>query len=241
MKKITFTTIAVTLGIFMFSLPALAATTASFAPASLKVATGQQFNVAISVNSNGTSNYAEKIEVDFPADLLKVTSFNLGSNWMALTQSGYDSLDNTAGILIKTAGYPSGFSSSMPFGTISFQALKAGKGTIKIGPASSAFQANSQSLLTGTGISFTVTSASVPVNSSENTSVNITPISSINGEVIATATIATTSNLDNSQTAAAAEAVPVAGSTPWGWIVGAVVVLIIIGYGAYAVGKKGKS
>ena len=46
---------------------ALAATTASLSPANVNVTTGQKFDVAISVNPQGTTDYAEKLEVDYPA------------------------------------------------------------------------------------------------------------------------------------------------------------------------------
>ncbi len=72
----------------------MAATTALITPSDVKVAAGQQFNVVIAVNPNGGSDFAEQVKVDFPADLIQVTSFNIGSNWMSLTQPGYDSIDN---------------------------------------------------------------------------------------------------------------------------------------------------
>ena len=157
MKKITLTSIAALIGIVAFAVPALAATTASLSPASASVIVGEKFNVTISVNPQGTANYAEKLEVDYPADMLEASSFTLGDKWIAMTATGYDSIDNTNGVLIKTAGYPSGFSSSAVFGTVSFIAKKAGSGTIKIGNSSLAFQASAQSAITGSGTSFVVT------------------------------------------------------------------------------------
>src|SRR4051812_16821823 len=104
MKKII-STLIFSLALGLFALPALAsaATTAAFAPATADVSAGRTFNIAISVNPQGTANFAEKVEVDFPADLLEVTSFSFASNWMAMAQPGFDSTDNANGILIKTA------------------------------------------------------------------------------------------------------------------------------------------
>ena len=118
-------------------------------------------------------NYAEKLEVDYPASDLAVTSFTLGNSWMALTQPGYDSTDNINGVLTKTAGYPSGFSGATTFGTITFYAKKAGTGTIKIGNSSLAFESSSQSAITGNGTAFTVSAVTVaPTQTTEQ----VTPV-----------------------------------------------------------------
>ena len=168
-KKILFTISLATLGVIVLAMPALAATTVSLSPASVNVVSGKSFNVVVAVNPQGASNYTEKIELDYPADLLQVKSFSLGSNWMALSQTGYDLIDNTNGKLIKTAGYPGGLSSSATFGTISFYAKKAGSGTIKLGSGSLALDANNQNVLSGAPqVAFTVTApASVPAAPSE--------------------------------------------------------------------------
>ena len=169
MKKILITILLTALGIAVLAMPALAATTVSFSPASVNVVSGKSFNVVVAVNPQGASNYTEKIELDYPADLLQVKSFSLGSNWMALSQPGYDLIDNTNGVLIKTAGYPGGLSSSATFGTVSFYAKKAGSGTIKLGSGSLALDANNQNVLSGAPqVAFTVTApASVPAAPSE--------------------------------------------------------------------------
>ena len=151
------------LGMVVLTTPALAATTVSLSPASVSVKSGQSFNVSVAVNPQGTNNFVEKVELKYPADILQVNSFTLGSAWMALTQPGYDLIVNTNGVLIKSAGYPGGLSSATTFGTVSFYAKKAGSGTIKIGSNSLAFEVNSQSALSGAPVSFTITTPiSVP-------------------------------------------------------------------------------
>ena len=169
MRKLLFTISLATLGVIVLAMPALAATTVSLSPVNISVTSGKNFNVVIAVNPQGASNYTEKIELDYPADLLQVKSFSLGSNWMALSQPGYDLIDNTNGVLIKTAGYPGGLSSSATFGTVSFYAKKAGSGTIKLGSGSLALDANNQNVLSGAPqVAFTVTApASVPAAPSE--------------------------------------------------------------------------
>lgn len=161
MKKITLITILIMLGTFILTMPVIAATSVSFSPTSINTTNGQNFNVAITVNPQGVNNYAEKIELNYPSDILEVKSFSFGNTWMALTQPGYDLIDNTNGILIKSAGYPGGFSSAATFGTVSFYAKKAGNGTIKLGSNSLAFEVGSQSALSGAPVSFIITAPAV--------------------------------------------------------------------------------
>lgn len=164
--KYTITTLAAfALGMALFVQPAAAATTATLSPASIDATAGRQFTVTIAVDPHGASDYAEKIEIDYPAGLLRMDSFMLGSGWMALSQPGYDSEDAVNGILVKTAGYPKGIAAPTAFGTIHFTALKAGSGTVSIGGQSMALEASSQSALTGSGVAVTVSApAAVPAN-----------------------------------------------------------------------------
>jgi hypothetical protein len=236
MKKITLTSIAgVAIGTMLFAFTALAATTASITPTSVKVVAGQQFNVVVAVNPNGTSNYAEQLQIDYPASLLQVTAFNIGSSWMSLSQPGYDSIDNTNGVMIKTAGYTGGITSLTPFGTITFTAEKSGSGTITIGSGSQAFEKSSQTAISGTGATFVVTAATIaPAVTPKTPATNdLTPVTTINGEVVATTTAqAASAAVAASQVAAVAGA----GSTSytWLWIVLIIVVLALIGWWMYS-------
>jgi hypothetical protein len=161
MKKNILTITLATLGLLAFCNVTLAATVVSLSPSSVSVNSGQSFNVSVSVNPQGVNNFVEKIELKYPADILQVNSFTLGNSWMALTQAGYDLTDNTNGVLLKSAGYPGGLSSATTFGTVSFSAKKAGKGTISIGGNSVAFEANSQSAISGSPVSVTITAPTV--------------------------------------------------------------------------------
>jgi len=150
MKKIIFTIMVGVLGLTIWSMPVLAATNISFSPPSITVKQGQTFMLTTSVNPQGIKNYTVKLELNYPVELLEVKSFTFGSTWMPLSQSGYDSIDNTKGILIKTAGYPGGLSSTASFGTVSFLAKKAGSGTITIGNNSLALDSTNKNVLSGT-------------------------------------------------------------------------------------------
>ncbi len=165
MKKI-FLTILISVSALAISvMPALAATTASLAPTSVSVKEGQSFNLTVSVDPQGVKNYTIKMNVSFPADLLEAKSFNFSSGWMAISQPGYDAIDNVVGSLIKTAGYPGGFSSNAVFGVVSFTAKKSGSGVIKTTAASQAFDANNQNVLAGiaqTSVSISALTAATP-------------------------------------------------------------------------------
>jgi hypothetical protein len=156
MKKI----LLISFCLFLVASSALAATSVSFSPTSVSVKEKQNFNLTITVNPQETV-YTVKIELKFPADLLKVNSFSLGSGWMALSQTGYDLIDNTNGVLIKTAGYTGGLSAVKTFGTINFSAKKEGTGSIDLSANSLALGAENQNTLSASGIKTSVTIAKV--------------------------------------------------------------------------------
>jgi len=212
---------AAVIGVFSLALPALAATTASLSPTNVSVVAGKSFTVTVAVNPQGVNNYAEKLEVDFPANNLAVTAFNLGSNWMALTQTGYDSTDNANGILVKTAGYPNGFSGVTTFGTITFYAKNSGSGIIKIGNSSLSFGvSNSQSSINGNGTTFVVSASAV---APAKTTVQTT-------SVVQVATNTTPTQVTQSAPITQAAAVAGAGaqSYSWLWWVLLIVVLAVV-------------
>lgn len=161
MKKTLLTILSVAFGMTVLITPALAASTVSFSPTSINAAEGQDFNIMIAIDPQSVNNYTAKIELNYPTDILEVKSFTLESEWMAITQSGYDLIDNTNGVLIKTAGYPGGISSAKTFGTVSFSAKKAGNGIIKLGNGGFILDANSQNILSGTASTPVVITAPV--------------------------------------------------------------------------------
>ncbi len=220
-----------TFSVTISAIPAFAATIAVLSPANLNINKGQNFNVSVSVNPQGTNNYAEKLVVNYPADILEETSFSFGSAWIALTQPGYDTVDNSNGILIKTAGYPGGISSSIPFGTISFHAKKAGNGNIRIGNNSLAFEVSSQSAITGNEASFVVNSLApentkvVPtVTSKKDTKTN--NISSTTQSATEQNTQVTKENVASPQVAAVNVTIPSKNSSIWIWIILGVILVV---------------
>ena len=150
MNKTISTIILATLGTTILAMPVLAATAISLSSTSINIAQGQNFNLVVAINPQGTNNYTVKAELQYPADLLEVRTFTLANNWMALSQQGYDLIDNENGLLIKTAGYPGGVSEPITFGTISFLAKQAGSGVIKVGDNSFVLDATNQDVLNST-------------------------------------------------------------------------------------------
>ena len=233
MKKITSTAL---LGIlfFAFASSASAATTAFFTPTQVSVTSGQRFNLTVSVNPQGGADYAEKIEVNYPADLLEVVAFTPAPTWIAMNQSGYDSINNGSGILVKTAGYPAGISSPGVFGTITFYAKKTGNGIVKIGSNSLAFQANAQTAITGTGSAITITApVFVPVAPAKKPETVKTATTS------AVSTASTTSSTftaaSSTQTAALGSATGLSTAVLWVIIV---ILLIVIAIMAVYIWQK---
>ena len=211
------------IGMFVLAIPAMAATTVSLSPTNVNVTVGKSFTVAVSVDPQGVNNYVEKLEVDFPSSNLQVTSFTLGSNWMALTQTGYDSIDNANGVLVKTAGYPNGFSGATTFGTITFYAKNSGSGVIKIGNSSLAFEANNgQSAINGNGTTFAV-SAVANVLAPTKTTVETQTIVQV-----ATNTTPTQVVTQPAQNTQAAAVVTAGVSYAWLWWV-LIIVLVLAG------------
>jgi hypothetical protein len=153
--------LTIALMIMILATPAFAATSISLSPEAINVQEGQSFDVMVAVSSQESAgDYTVKVELDYPADKLEVTSFNFVNNWTPLTQSGYDLIDNTNGVLIKTAKYPAGVSSTAVFGIVSFSAKKAGSGTIKTGNGSLVLDGNDQNVLSGApAITFTISAA----------------------------------------------------------------------------------
>ena len=98
------------------------ASTFSLYPTDVNVIAGQTFSVNVAFNPQGVKNYTVKLELKYPANLFEVQSFTFASNWIPLSQAGYDLVDNAGGTLIKSAGYPAGVSSQTTFGTVTFRA-----------------------------------------------------------------------------------------------------------------------
>jgi hypothetical protein len=68
---------------------------------------------------------------------------------MPVREPGYDSFSNTNGTLVRTGGYPDGFSGVTGFGSAVFVAKKSGSGTISFSDDSMALDANNTNQYNG--------------------------------------------------------------------------------------------
>lgn len=134
-------------GCLLFATTTYAATV-TFAPAVINVVPRQLVNVNIVIDPQGTA-YTAKIALSFPPNLLAVSSFSHASGWMPLSQPGYDSIDNSSGSLVKTAGAAGGFSSPRHFGTVTFVAQSAGTANIAVSGNTQILNANNQNTFSG--------------------------------------------------------------------------------------------
>lgn len=144
-------------GLLLAHLPVSAATSFGLYPLKISVKEGQTFRLAINVNPNNLKNYTVKASIKFPADLVSASAWQFAGSWQPLSQPGYDSIDNSAGILIKTAGYPGGLSKSATLGTITFKAKKTGTGYISFTGGSMALdEANTNQYSGGNQVPLTI-------------------------------------------------------------------------------------
>ena len=123
------------------------ASTIQFQTNTVNVQPGDTFTVRITMVPDAPAQYTARFILQFPPQLLAVSSFSLDSRWIPLPQKGYDLIDNTGGQIIKTAGFPGGFKSPTTFGTITFKAKAAGTGLLTVGSNSFVLNAQNKSTL----------------------------------------------------------------------------------------------
>lgn len=151
------------LGIIALLAPLSAfAATLSFSPEMVSVQAGQTFSVAVVANPGSATAYSVKAATSFDPSFLQATGFAYAASWVPLAQPGYDAMNNLTGSVIKSGGYPGGFSSPVPLGRITFKALKSGKTTITVSSSSMILDASSKNQFTGSTGDASITIASIP-------------------------------------------------------------------------------
>lgn len=151
--------IIITLGIFLsVIIPQITlASAVSLRSSSTTIEPNKTFNVSVYVNPSSVTSYTAQVVLNFPADLVSIDSFTYNSAWIPLSQSGLDLIDNTSGKMIKTAGYPSGFSQEVLLGTIKMKSKKSGSVTILTNKESYVLDIDSNNTLKTYG-TFSITS-----------------------------------------------------------------------------------
>src|SRR3989344_55142 len=144
-------TIIFGLSAFLFTMPtAFAAVLFNLTPQNQSVYTGHTFKLTIGADPAGVNSYTIKAGVKFPPELLAVQDWKPAEGWMPLVQNQYDYQNNAQGLIIKTSGFPAGFSSGRDFCVLTFLAKKAGTAVIEFDPASSfALNESNQNLFAG--------------------------------------------------------------------------------------------
>lgn len=143
-------TIFVVLGVFIIAGTANASSVL-LNPINVSVTKGQIFTIAVTVDPAGAKIYTVKSVINYPSNILEATAFTFVEGtpaWIPLSQPGYDSM--TAGEVIKTAGFPGGFTAQQKLGTITFRAKESGTASIMVSPSSLAYDAQSKNTLSGT-------------------------------------------------------------------------------------------
>lgn len=120
--------------VFLSLLAAVPASAATIDASRSQISTqvGNVVTVQYTIDPAGEREYSAKLALNFPPGVLSLTSFQLGDGWIALTQPGYDRVDNTNGVLVKTAGYPRGTNVPTIFGTAQFKVVGSGTGTVTL-------------------------------------------------------------------------------------------------------------
>jgi len=147
MKKIIIT-LFVLLAITLAPTSVKAEADVSLLASSQNAKLGEQFSVAITVTpTSGEKVYTSKVAVSYPSDMLEVVSFSFAPTWLALHVSGYDVVTND--LIIKTAGYPGGFSTDKLFGSIIFRAKKEGVANIVLDNDTQILNGNNRDTFSG--------------------------------------------------------------------------------------------
>ncbi len=234
---------------FALVLPGAAmAASVNLSPATVSVTPGKTFTVTVTAEPAGADVYTVRANVSFDPALVQVTGFALAPKWLALSMSGYDSIDNTNGMLIKTAGYPGGITAPTVFGTVTFTAKAAGTAHLSVTGQSMLLDENSKNTLSGTqGATQVTVSAPAPVKAKTTEtktetatkptvkSAAVTAVAtSSTSTTTATSTVATTSAL----AAAAGAAGASSGSTTGLWLAILAVAIVAGGFWYYRRHKK---
>lgn len=105
-------------------------------PNTQTVKTGAEFTLTVQVNPNGESLDTVRVNISFPAALLEVKGFKLGTLFPNALPG--NSIDNSSGTVVQGAFSFDPVTKSGAFGTLTFRALSAGKATVAVTASSRA-------------------------------------------------------------------------------------------------------
>ncbi|MDO8552222.1 MAG: cohesin domain-containing protein [bacterium] len=202
MKKILS---AITLSALL--LPAAAmASSVTLAPATVATVAGNTFSVTVGVNPTSGKAYTVRANLSFDPAVLTLTGFSFASKWMPLSQSGYDTEDNTNGVMAKTGGYPGGVTSATVLGTATFRAKKNGTATISATSESLILDANNQNAVAGSqgSVAVTISAASTAPAPTQTVTEPSTPSKTVTAGTVTESTATEAASTDSGVPAQAA-------------------------------------
>src|SRR3989339_294520 len=135
------------------------ASTITLAPETVATTAGKSFSVTVGVNPTSGKAYTVRANLSFDPTALTLTGFTFAPKWMALPQEGYDTEDNTNGVMAKTGGYPGGITAPTTLGTATFKAKKSGTAMITATADSLILDAGNKNTVAGSQGSVQVTIA----------------------------------------------------------------------------------
>lgn len=149
------------------------ASSISLSPITAKIYNGDSQKISIVVNPQTDKIYTTKVEIKYSTDLFEIKNFTFSDGVMPLSQTGYDLLDNSSGILIKTAGFPGGLSDSKILATFYLVPKKIGDGNISVTNNSFNLDATNKNTITNVyNYSFNVIEKPITKTTKNTSSVN---------------------------------------------------------------------
>lgn len=175
------------IGIIALSVPSLTlgATQITFQPAgSLSVEEGESITLEVYGTPDAETIYTLVGGLSFSSDVVSVSDFTFADGWQALSQPGYDEVDNNNGTLIKTGGYAGGFSTQTLLGTVTLTADAVGLASISVNSDSAAYDQDSVDVIASSHpqgtLTLDVVEAEAPATQTQTT--QTTPDTSVSNE-----------------------------------------------------------
>lgn len=105
-----------------------------FDSSKIEAKVGQEVSVNVYVDSlYGETNYTVKADISFSEEQLSVKDFTFANDWISIVAPDYDLVDNVNGHLVKTAGFPGGWTGKKLLGVITFIPKTASFGKVTVG------------------------------------------------------------------------------------------------------------
>jgi hypothetical protein len=236
MKKYIFLTSLLS---FLIAAPAYASTL-SVTPTTVNVTAGQTVSLTVTAQGGTATLVTIDAQLSYTASILQPVSFNFAPTWIPLTQTGYDQM--SGGTVIKTGGYPGGFTGNKVLGTLTFTATHSGVATVSVTNGSLAYDQSSSNTLSGTQGSATVNVSAASQNQTTGTGTTVTGTTTNNGAAnsaaVANALGSTTASTTNGVDQAAAAGLLGLGIPSWVWWLLLLIVIVLAGGSWWYWGNK---